>query len=124
MTMLNLKVKINYHDGVYWARSEEVEGCFSDGKTILEALENYKEAWEFHFEDEEVKQPESFIPVIKEIFDDFGVSVTVVANRLKFSRSWLSQRLNGIVPIKPEELKKIQDELHKIGRELTSACFV
>ncbi|MCL5408676.1 MAG: type II toxin-antitoxin system HicB family antitoxin [Candidatus Omnitrophica bacterium] len=38
-------------EGGYWAEVPALPGCFSQGETIEETMENIKEAIEFHLED-------------------------------------------------------------------------
>ena len=37
-------------DGAYWVEFPDIEGCFSDGETIEEAIYNAKEALSTHYE--------------------------------------------------------------------------
>lgn len=40
-------------DNQYWVEFVDLEGCFSDGKTLAEAMENAKEAMGLYLEDSE-----------------------------------------------------------------------
>lgn len=40
----------HYEDGCYWCEFPDLSGCFSQGKTIQEILDNAKEALECHIE--------------------------------------------------------------------------
>ena len=43
---MNIKVVIHSEDGGYWAEVPAMKGCFSQGDTMEEVLENIKEAME------------------------------------------------------------------------------
>ena len=53
-------------DGIYVARVPEIEGCYTQGKTLQEVLERIKEAIEVCLEgDEELINPMKFIGIQK-----------------------------------------------------------
>ena len=50
-TLLTYPAIIVSDDEQYWVKFIDLEGCFSDGKTLAEAMENAKEAMGLYLED-------------------------------------------------------------------------
>lgn len=55
--LLTYPAIFTFEDNQYWVEFIDLEGCFSDGKTLAEAMENAKEAMGLYLEDLE-KYPE------------------------------------------------------------------
>ena len=49
--LLTYPAIFTYEDNQYWVEFVDLEGCFSDGKTLAEAMENAKEAMGLYLED-------------------------------------------------------------------------
>ena len=49
--LLTYPAIFTYEDNQYWVEFVDLEGCFSDGKTLAEAMENAKEATGLYLED-------------------------------------------------------------------------
>ena len=49
--LLTYPAIFTYEDNQYWVEFIDLEGCFSDGKTLAEAMENAKEAMGLYLED-------------------------------------------------------------------------
>ena len=49
--LLTYPAIFTYEDGQYWVEFVDLQGCFSDGKTLAEAMENAKEAMGLYLED-------------------------------------------------------------------------
>ena len=45
--LLTYPAIFTFEDEQYWVKFIDLEGCFSDGKTLSEAMENAKEAMGF-----------------------------------------------------------------------------
>ena len=49
--LLTYPAIFTFEDNQYWVEFIDLEGCFSDGKTLAEAMENAKEAMGLYLED-------------------------------------------------------------------------
>lgn len=49
--LLSYPAIFTYEDNQYWVEFVDLEGCFSDGETLAEAMENAKEAMGLYLED-------------------------------------------------------------------------
>lgn len=49
--LLSYPAIFTYEDNQYWVEFVDLEGCFSDGETLPEAMENAKEAMGLYLED-------------------------------------------------------------------------
>ena len=49
--LLTYPAIFTYEDNQYWVEFVDLQGCFSDGKTLAEAMENAKEAMGLYLED-------------------------------------------------------------------------
>lgn len=49
--LLSYPAIITHEDNSYWVKFVDLEGCYSDGETIAEAMENAKEAMGLFLED-------------------------------------------------------------------------
>lgn len=49
--LLTYPAIFTFEDEQYWVKFIDLEGCFSDGKTLSEAMENAKEAMSFFLEE-------------------------------------------------------------------------
>lgn len=50
-TLLSYPAIITHEDNSYWVKFVDLEGCYSDGETLAEAMENAKEAMGLFLED-------------------------------------------------------------------------
>jgi predicted RNase H-like HicB family nuclease len=72
MTHYRFSVIVEKDDDGYFARCNELQGCYTQGGTYEEVIENIKDAIHLHVEDriengEEIPQPESVSLTLMEL---------------------------------------------------------
>lgn len=107
----------------YWSQVEKFPGVFSSGKTILNLIENSKEALELYIEStgKEVKNIQfELVMDIQEFFkvNEF-INITSLSKRIGMNSSLLRQYSKGIKFPSLEQVAKIEKEIKQIGKELS-----
>ncbi|NME71515.1 helix-turn-helix transcriptional regulator [Flammeovirga aprica] len=111
-----MKAFINYSDGMYWVSSSENEGIgFTCGETIEEAISNFNDIVEIYNEEGANVKTDDIQYVLKELFEELGISTAYIASQLGKTRPWLSKRINGIVNFTEEERSEVEGAIRKIG---------
>lgn len=94
----------------YWVEFPDLEGCFSDGKTLEEAYFNAKEAIGYYLETEDdtyerkINKPSDITKIIKENKDN--VVMLVEFDSLEFSRLYKNKAIKKTLSI-PEWLNDL-----------------
>lgn len=95
--LLTYPAIFTFEDNQYWVKFIDLEGCFSDGDTLAEAMENAKEAMGLYLEDLD-KYPECTTD-IKSIKLDKNqiisfVSIDLVEHRRKYENKSVKKTLS------------------------------
>ena len=82
-SLLSYPAIFTKEDDQCWVEFIDLEGCYSDGKTLQDAISNSKEALELYLED--IKEPPNFTRDIKDIHlapnqNIFFISVSLQTN--------------------------------------------
>jgi predicted RNase H-like HicB family nuclease len=122
------------NDG-YWARIDVLPGCYSFGKTPQEAVENTRDAIEEHIKglaEINAKYPDMFNNEYKlkikydlqSLFETFKfINVSAFAELAGINASLLRQYAKGLTFAGEKQKEKIETALHKVSKELESACL-
>jgi predicted RNase H-like HicB family nuclease len=118
-------------DDGYWVSVKGLPGCYSFGKNISDALKNTYEAIDEHVKglnESSDKIPEEFLSRdldfsiqfdMMSLFEAFPViNKTVLANYAGINASLLRQYSKGLAFAGSRQRDKIQQALHRIGKEL------
>jgi len=132
---LKVSVIIEKSDDGFWVTVEDLPGCYSFGKTILEALENTREAIAEHItglkgNGEKVTEFFSGDYAFKLKFDLQTLfayyrifNKTALAEYTGINASLLRQYAKGLAFASEKQREKIEYALHRIGKELTQVCL-
>lgn len=121
-------------DDGYWVSVQGLPGCYSFGKNISDALKNTREAIDEHVKglnESSDKIPEEFLSGdfefsvhydVMSLFEAFPViNKTVLARYAGINASLLRQYSKGLAYAGSRQRYKIQQALHRIGKELLQA---
>lgn len=121
----------------YSAYIEELDGVVATGKTADEVKRNIVEALEMHInglkEDGELpsflKNPENLTLTFKTDIETFfawysGIITKAGVSRItKINQSLINQYALGIKKPGDKQLRKIEESLHELGREMMTVSF-
>jgi predicted RNase H-like HicB family nuclease len=128
-----VKVLVRPNKDGWWAEIEDLSGCFSQGDTLELLKENLKEAINLHIEglkeggdaqdvDERFITEDLEFDVridVQELFENFPVPVTALAELAGINRSLLAQYKNGRT-MKEDQAIKIFTAIKQVGKELAA----
>lgn len=125
-----IKIIVRPNKDGWWAEVLDLPGCYSHGSTLRELKSNLDEAITLHAEglvddgDKSagiylVNELEYDIKVdVQELFENFPVPVTALAERAGINRSLLAQYKKGRT-LSEEQAVKVFKTIKQIGQELT-----
>lgn len=121
--MSKYKLIIEKNNDGYWSQVEQLPNVFSSGDSILNLIENTKEAIELYLSEsgQEVKRIQfELVMDIQEFFkiNEF-INITSLAKRIGMNSSLLRQYSNGIKFPSLEQVARIEKEIKQIGMELS-----
>lgn len=96
-TLLTYPAIFTFEDNQYWVKFIDLEGCYSDGKTLAEAMENAKEAMGIYLED--LKEYPKCTENIKEIVLEKNqiisfVSINLAEHKKKYESKSVKKTLS------------------------------
>ena len=133
--MKKLKVVVHPTKDSLWAEVEALPGCFSQGDNFTHLRKMLNEAIELHVEgllDAGETVPDfilnheyefEFKIDLKDLFSEFPLTITGVAEKSGINRALLNQYAKGIKTLSEKQAFKIQHAINEIGRDLTSLSF-
>lgn len=83
--------------GGYWVEFPDLPGCFSQGDTIEESLENSKEALGLYLDQSEFQQPSSFQKIMNQYKDEIIMLVEYDAK--KYARQYKTKAVKKTLTI-------------------------
>jgi predicted RNase H-like HicB family nuclease len=128
---LQVSVIIEKSDDGFWVSVEDLPGCYSFGKTILEALENTRNAMNEHItglKESGGKVPDLFSGDyefklkfdLQTLFAYYRIiNKTALAKYTGINASLLRQYAKGLAFASEKQREKIEIALHRIGKEFT-----
>lgn len=133
--MKKLKVIVHPTKEGLWAEVELLTGCFSQGETYTQLREMLREAIELHVEglEEDGEHVPDYIKSgdfdfefkidFKDLFEEFPLTISGVADRTGINRSLLNQYAKGIKTLSEKQALRIQHAINDIGKELAALSF-
>ena len=122
--MKRYKLIIEKNESGFWGQLDKHKSVFSSGETFAELIENTKEAINIYFEEIGKPAPEFELDLVMDIQEFFKlndyINITTLANRIGMNSSLLRQYSKGIKFPSVKQVAKIEKEIQKIGRELSS----
>ena len=122
--MKNYKLVIEKNNDGFWGQLDKLKSVFSSGDSITELIENTKVAINLYFEEMGKPIPEFELEVVMDIQEFFKlndyINITTLANRIGMNSSLLRQYSKGIKFPSVKQVAKIEKEIRKIGKELSS----
>ena len=122
--MKNYKLVIEKNNDGFWGQLDKLKSVFSSGDSITELIENTKVAISLYFEEMGKPIPEFELEVVMDIQEFFKlndyINITTLANRIGMNSSLLRQYSKGIKFPSVKQVAKIEKEIRKIGKELSS----
>ena len=122
--MKQYKLIIEKNEDGFWGQLDKLKSVFSSGESISELLENTKEAVNLYFEEIGKPTPEFELDLVMDIQEFFKlndyINITTLANRIGMNSSLLRQYSKGIKFPSVKQVAKIEKEIRKIGKELSS----
>ena len=122
--MKNYKLVIEKNNDGFWGQLDKLKSVFSSGDSITELIENTKVAIDLYFEEMGKPIPEFELEVVMDIQEFFKlndyINITTLANRIGMNSSLLRQYSKGIKFPSVKQVAKIEKEIRKIGKELSS----
>lgn len=136
--MLNRTIEVfieKTDDGTYWGTSQNFEGIITTFGASLEELQaNFEEAFADHMElaketnedyadqyENVIFQYEMDITSFFELVPELKISY--IAKKANMNESLVRQYKNGLTSASQEQVKKLQQAVHELGRELLSVKF-
>ncbi len=128
-----VKVLVRPNKDGWWAEVTDLPGCYSQGDTLEKLKKNLDEAIDLHIEglidiEETQNVDERFITEkleydisvdVQELFENFPVPVTALAERAGINRSLLAQYKKGRT-MSEEQALKIFAAIKHVGEELAA----
>ncbi len=119
----------------YWVSVQDLPGCYSNGESIEEAVNNVRDAIKEHISSkpEDIIIPEIFYNNnlefqikydLQTLFERFKVlNISALAEYAGINPSLLRQYKNGLAFASEKQKAKIVDAIHKIGSGLLEASL-
>jgi len=110
MSTVNYPAVFHEENKSYWVEFPDLEGCFSQGKTIEEAYENAKQALGIYLDEEDdlferkFKKPSSISSIIKKYKKDYVMLVEF--DSLEFAKLYKNKAIKKTLTI-PEWLNNL-----------------
>lgn len=136
--MANRRIEVfieKTNDGTYWGTSQNFEGLVTTfGGSLEELQKNFEEAFSDNLEiaketgesyaDDYTDVEFVYFMNISSFFELVPeLKVSAIAKKANMNESLVRQYKNGIEVASQNQLKKIQDAVHELGRELLSVQF-
>ncbi len=133
--MKNLKVIVHPTSEGLWAEVEALPGCFTQGDNYTHLREMLKEVIDLHVEglvEDNEEVPEYIIKGLysiefkidlKDLFEEFPLTIKGVAEKSGINRSLLNQYAKGIKTLSEKQAIRIQTAINDIGRDLATLSF-
>lgn len=136
--MGNVTIKVfveKTDDGTYWGTSQNFEGLVTTfGNSLEELQRNFEEAFSDNLEiakEEGESYADNYANVeflyymnISSFFELVPeLKISAIAKKANMNESLLRQYKNGITAASQDQVKKIQDAVHELGKELLSVQF-
>ncbi len=122
--MKHYKLIIEKNGDGFWGQLDKLKSIFSSGDSISELIENTKDAVSLYFEVKGKPIPEFELELVMDIQEFFKlnnyINITTLANRIGMNSSLLRQYSKGIKFPSIKQVAKIEKEIRKIGKELSS----
>ncbi len=122
--MKQYKLIIEKNEHGFWGQLDKLKSVFSSGESITELIENTTEAIAIYFEELGKPVPEFELDLVMDIQEFFKlndyINITTLANRIGMNSSLLRQYSKGIKFPSVKQVAKIEKEIRKIGKELSS----
>lgn len=134
-TNKKLKVILEKSSTGYSAYAEGVSGIYTTGETIQEVKENIQEVLKYRIEylQEQKKFQEAknlekseceFFLDITQFFDEYKlINKSAFAEFIGEKPNYLRKISSGIVKLSDDKSKRIEDGLHRLGKELLDIHF-
>jgi len=135
-TSLKLKVILEKSDTGYSAYEKEIAGIYTTGKNIQEVKENIQEVKEVQVEylkeqgkiedAQKLKDAEvEFYLDVKQFFQEYKfINKSAFAKAIGEKPGYLRKITSGLVKLSDDKSLKIQEGLHKLGKDLLSVHFI
>lgn len=136
--MANRRIEVfveKTNDGTYWGTSQNFEGLVTTfGGSLEELQKNFEEAFSDNLEiaketgesyaDDYANVEFVYLMNISSFFELVPeLKVSAIAKKANMNESLVRQYKNGIEVASQNQLKKIQEAVHELGRELLSVQF-
>ena len=135
-TTRKLKVILEKSDTGYSAYEKESAGIYTTGKNIQEVKENIQEVKEVQVEylkeqgkiedAQKLKDAEvEFYLDVKQFFKEYKfINKSAFAEAIGEKPGYIRKITSGLVKLSDDKSLKIQEGLHKLGKELLSVNFI
>ena len=135
-TTRKLKVILEKSDTGYSAYEKEIAGIYTTGKNIQEVKENIQEVKEVQVEylkeqgkiedAQKLKDAEvEFYLDVKQFFKEYKfINKSAFAEAIGEKPGYIRKITSGLVKLSDDKSLKIQEGLHKLGKELLSVNFI
>ena len=123
------------HGNDYWATVPELQGCYSVGKSIEDAVDNVREAIKEYLEDvpEGMEIEQKFYNSnlkfnikydLQVFFEKFKMlNKTVIAEKAEINPSLLRQYSTGLAFASEKQKAKIENAIHQIAQSLLESSL-
>jgi len=135
-TAPKLKVILEKSNTGYSAYEKEIAGIYTTGKNIQEVKENIQEVIEVQVEyleeqgkiedAQKLKDAElEFYLDVKQFFQEYKfINKSAFAEAIGEKPGYIRKITSGLVKLSDDKSLKIQEGLHKLGKELLSVNFI